>query len=307
MGQCARFRHSEGWSERKLTGILALAILYGMSELIPELALLSPRQRLDLIEALWGSLDDNDVPVTEAQRAELDRRIAGFEQDQEQSISWDQLSAAGGSAVLQTNLFVISRTCAGVNQLGNDWPYITVGGGGGNSLASHIVGNHGGAGGAGGNPGSAGYSASADIAPPLGEGGCGGGDNQQYCGTGSSNHSGLPGLSSINNLGGGGGGGDGSEPNHGIYESVQVSNPEVSVDIDARKRTRIEFTISIAGALVHKPASCADGSTNELATGFDIHVGSDLVRVNVDGRWSCFGDELRAINAPPKSSRGHRE
>jgi putative addiction module component (TIGR02574 family) len=86
-------RHRRGWSEGKLTGILALAILYGMSDLIPELARLSPRQRLDLIEALWESLDDKDVPVTEVQRAELDRRIAGFEQDQEQSISWDQLSA----------------------------------------------------------------------------------------------------------------------------------------------------------------------------------------------------------------------
>jgi len=64
-----------------------------MNDLIPELARLSPRQRLDLIEALWESLDDRDVPVTEAQRAELDRRIAGFEQDQEQGISWDQLSA----------------------------------------------------------------------------------------------------------------------------------------------------------------------------------------------------------------------
>jgi putative addiction module component (TIGR02574 family) len=76
-----------------LTGILALGILQGMSDLIPELARLSPRQRLELIEALWESLDDKDVPVTEVQRAELDRRIAGFEQDREQSISWDQLSA----------------------------------------------------------------------------------------------------------------------------------------------------------------------------------------------------------------------
>ena len=91
---CARFsRHRGPWSEGKLTGILALAILYGMSDLIPELARLSPRQRLDLIEALWESLDDKDVPVTEAQRAELDRRLAEFEQDREQSISWHQLSA----------------------------------------------------------------------------------------------------------------------------------------------------------------------------------------------------------------------
>jgi putative addiction module component (TIGR02574 family) len=86
-------RHRDGWSEGKLTGAVALAILSGMSDLIPELARLSPRERLDLIEALWESLDDKDVPVTEAQRAELDRRIAGFEQDREQSISWDPLSA----------------------------------------------------------------------------------------------------------------------------------------------------------------------------------------------------------------------
>jgi putative addiction module component (TIGR02574 family) len=86
-------RHRDSWSEGKLTGFLAIAILYRMSDLTPELARLSPRQRLDLIEALWESLDDKDVPVTEAQRAELDRRIAGFDQDREQSISWDQLSA----------------------------------------------------------------------------------------------------------------------------------------------------------------------------------------------------------------------
>jgi putative addiction module component (TIGR02574 family) len=93
MGRVPGFRHRDSCSEGKLTGILALAILYGMSDLTPELARLSPRQRLALIEALWESLDDKDVPVTEAQRAELDRRIAGFEQDREQSISWDQLSA----------------------------------------------------------------------------------------------------------------------------------------------------------------------------------------------------------------------
>jgi hypothetical protein len=33
-------------------GILALAILYGICDLIPELARLSPRRRLDLIGAL---------------------------------------------------------------------------------------------------------------------------------------------------------------------------------------------------------------------------------------------------------------
>jgi putative addiction module component (TIGR02574 family) len=76
-----------------LTGVVALAILCGMSDLPLELARLSPRQRPDLIESLWESLDDKDLPVTDAQRAELDRRIAGFDQDRQQSIPWDQLRA----------------------------------------------------------------------------------------------------------------------------------------------------------------------------------------------------------------------
>ena len=51
----------------------ALDTVEGAFELIDDEA--------DLIEALWDSLDDKDVPVTEPQRAELDRRIAGFERD----------------------------------------------------------------------------------------------------------------------------------------------------------------------------------------------------------------------------------
>jgi len=64
-----------------------------MSDLTPELARLSPAQQLDLFESLWERLEDEDISVTDAQRAELDRRIAGFDQDREHSISWDQLEA----------------------------------------------------------------------------------------------------------------------------------------------------------------------------------------------------------------------
>ena len=53
-----------------------------MTELAPELARLSPRERLDLIESLWESLDEKDVPVTNAQGA-----------DGVESIPWDQLTA----------------------------------------------------------------------------------------------------------------------------------------------------------------------------------------------------------------------
>jgi len=76
-----------------LTGVAALVILYRMSDLAPELARLSPCQRLDLIESLWESLDHEDVPVTGTQRSELDRRITGFDQDRAHSVSWDQLEA----------------------------------------------------------------------------------------------------------------------------------------------------------------------------------------------------------------------
>jgi putative addiction module component (TIGR02574 family) len=68
-------------------------MLYRMSDLATALAQLSPRERLDLIASLWESLGDDDLAVTDAQRAELDRRIAGFDQDRKHSISWDQLKA----------------------------------------------------------------------------------------------------------------------------------------------------------------------------------------------------------------------
>ena len=79
--------------ERELTGAPALTILQPMTALSPELARLSPRQRLDLIERLWESLEDKDLPLTDAQRAELDRRIEGFDQDREQDIPWERLKA----------------------------------------------------------------------------------------------------------------------------------------------------------------------------------------------------------------------
>jgi putative addiction module component (TIGR02574 family) len=76
-----------------LTGASALVILCRMSDRAPELARLSPRQRLDLIESFRESMEDEDLPVADAQRAELDRRIAGFDQDQRHTISWDYLKA----------------------------------------------------------------------------------------------------------------------------------------------------------------------------------------------------------------------
>ena len=49
---------------------------------------LAPEQRLDLIEKLWESLSEAErqVPITAAQREELDRRL-------------DELEAAGGAGI----------------------------------------------------------------------------------------------------------------------------------------------------------------------------------------------------------------
>lgn len=54
-----------------------------------QIAQLTPQQRLALIEALWDSLEQEDVPVTPAQAAELDRRMASYEQDAANAQPWD--------------------------------------------------------------------------------------------------------------------------------------------------------------------------------------------------------------------------
>ena len=58
-----------------------------------ELARLSPEERLALIGQLWDSLGDSDVPLPEAQKAELARRISSFDQDRSQAVTWEQLRA----------------------------------------------------------------------------------------------------------------------------------------------------------------------------------------------------------------------
>lgn len=56
-----------------------------------EIDLLSPQERLDLIEQLWDSLKDEDVPLPAEQQAELERRLATLDQDRSQAISWENL------------------------------------------------------------------------------------------------------------------------------------------------------------------------------------------------------------------------
>ena len=65
-----------------------------MSYLTPEeVRRLSVDERLDLIGQLWDSLDDRDIPLAPAQQAELERRIAAFDEDRARSVTWEELKA----------------------------------------------------------------------------------------------------------------------------------------------------------------------------------------------------------------------
>lgn len=58
-----------------------------------EIARLTPSERLALISQLWDSLEDEQVPLTAAQQAELDRRLATLDEDRREGISWTDLKA----------------------------------------------------------------------------------------------------------------------------------------------------------------------------------------------------------------------
>ena len=54
---------------------------------------LSPEERLRLIEELWDSLDETleAIPLTKAQREELDPRLDDLERSGSDGIPWDQV------------------------------------------------------------------------------------------------------------------------------------------------------------------------------------------------------------------------
>ena len=56
---------------------------------------LSVEERLALVEELWDSIAENSaVPLTEAQRAELDRRVADHEAHPDEVVSWEDVKAS---------------------------------------------------------------------------------------------------------------------------------------------------------------------------------------------------------------------
>ena len=58
-----------------------------------DITALTPEERLDLLEQLWESLTPTpeDVPLTDAQRAELDRRLDDLDREGPVGSSWDEM------------------------------------------------------------------------------------------------------------------------------------------------------------------------------------------------------------------------
>ena len=64
-----------------------------MSKRGVDIASLTPAERLDLLEELWDSLaaTPEAIPLTGAQRTELDRRLDDLEREGPVGIPWDEV------------------------------------------------------------------------------------------------------------------------------------------------------------------------------------------------------------------------
>lgn len=50
-------------------------------------------EKLDLMDELWNSLEQNNAPLPPEQMAELERRLATFDEDIKSAITWEDYKA----------------------------------------------------------------------------------------------------------------------------------------------------------------------------------------------------------------------
>jgi putative addiction module component (TIGR02574 family) len=62
-----------------------------MSDIRDRVAALSPAEKVELLDALWESLEADLPPLTAEQRAELDDRWARYERNPSAVIPWEQV------------------------------------------------------------------------------------------------------------------------------------------------------------------------------------------------------------------------
>ena len=59
--------------------------------LMEKIVSLKPADRLELIGVVWDSLSANDLPVTDAERAFLDARLADMESNPDDQSPWSDV------------------------------------------------------------------------------------------------------------------------------------------------------------------------------------------------------------------------
>ncbi len=62
-----------------------------MSDLHAQIEHLSADEKVELLDVLWESLEADRLPLTDAQRAELDRRLTLYERNPPPTIPWEQV------------------------------------------------------------------------------------------------------------------------------------------------------------------------------------------------------------------------
>lgn len=64
-----------------------------MSNLQNQIGNLSAAEKFDLLDALWESLEADELSLTDAQRDELDYRLAEYQRHPDDVIPWEQVRA----------------------------------------------------------------------------------------------------------------------------------------------------------------------------------------------------------------------
>jgi putative addiction module component (TIGR02574 family) len=64
-----------------------------MSDLLQQINNLSAAEKAELLDAVWESLEADARSLTDAQRAELDHRLARHEQNPSDVVPWEQVKA----------------------------------------------------------------------------------------------------------------------------------------------------------------------------------------------------------------------
>jgi putative addiction module component (TIGR02574 family) len=72
-----------------------IGAIMSQSSLPPEIRQLSLDERVQLVEQIWESIaeDEKQFHLTDAQKAELDRRLAALQSDPSRGSSWDEVKA----------------------------------------------------------------------------------------------------------------------------------------------------------------------------------------------------------------------